>query len=876
MKEKDKILVVDDSYINLSLLESYLEGEDYTVITESSGKRALEIAEKESVDIILLDVMMPDIDGFEVCRQLKLSEKVKDVPVIFLTARSDSDSLVEGFNLGAVDYLKKPYRSIELLARVKAHLDLRKAKRQIEYELSEQLRIRKALHDSEERFRSIFEQAAVGILLIGKNGNLLKMNTKFSELMKYSVDELLQKKYSDITHNEDLKGDESLFQFIDEKTLKTSTREKRFICKNESIIWANVTLSGVYDSNGSLIYFVSVIENITRRKKSESRLIEQNDLLNSSINSLTHPFYIIDAESRKILKSNKATQLINKNNMRQLLEQCPIEKVKATKSPVQVEVFDNETDKYTEIHTYPVFDSEKNVTKLIEYSLDVTARKVAEMQNKQQLSESRFLANISQIFVKRLPMETAIQTALQMIGNQTEVHRITIFNNSDNFKKLPDYFLWTEKDNFQEINVSVKEELFKNYSNTDKIVLTSQNKDFRKLFTDLKTQSAILLPINFNDTVNAILIIEDNKTPHKWDGANGEMLKIVSNVISNAYQRYYVLQAINDSEEKMRNIFNSTKDAIIITNLNGILLDANQAFKDMTSYSDSELFWSENNIEFFDKKNFSLTKRLEKLHKENEYLIEGSIITKDGKSIPVEINEHILEYDGQKAIISVIRDITERKEIQRKILTTIIQTEEKERNRFSKDLHDGIGALLSSINIYLNLMDMNKVNTEELPLIISEMRELINEAIQSSKEIANNIKPNILMNFGLVESIHSFCERLNGTGKITISLDASSFDLKLENDIETILYRITNELINNTLKHAQAANAFIKLQNFDKSIKLTYIDNGIGFDFEQVLKHEGNNMGLRNIINRVKTLNGNCTILSKPNEGFKIEIIINQ
>jgi len=193
MKEKDKILVVDDSHINLSLLESYLEGEDYTVITESSGKRALEIAEKESVDIILLDVMMPDIDGFEVCRHLKQSEKVKDVPVIFLTARSDSDSLVEGFNLGAVDYLKKPYRSIELLARVKAHLDLRKAKRQIEYELSEQLRIRKALHDSEERFRSIFEQAAVGILLIGKNGNLLKMNTKFSELMKYSVDELLQK-----------------------------------------------------------------------------------------------------------------------------------------------------------------------------------------------------------------------------------------------------------------------------------------------------------------------------------------------------------------------------------------------------------------------------------------------------------------------------------------------------------------------------------------------------------------------------------------------------------------------------------------------------------------------------------------------------------
>lgn len=119
-----KILIVDDEPTNLDLLRQELKNR-YQLVFANSGKTALEVAKQTHPDLILLDIMMPDLDGFETCKQLKSDEVLSNIPVIFLTALDDMDSIENGFHLGAVDYIIKPFNIPELKARIKTHLELR-------------------------------------------------------------------------------------------------------------------------------------------------------------------------------------------------------------------------------------------------------------------------------------------------------------------------------------------------------------------------------------------------------------------------------------------------------------------------------------------------------------------------------------------------------------------------------------------------------------------------------------------------------------------------------------------------------------------------------------------------------------------------------
>lgn len=123
-----KILIVDDVSENIQVAMNILKEENYLLSFASDGFEALELIKHETFDLILLDIMMPKLDGFEVCRQLKLMEEHKDIPIIFLTAKSDIDSISKGFKLGGADYIIKPFHAEEILCRVKNHLELHRAK----------------------------------------------------------------------------------------------------------------------------------------------------------------------------------------------------------------------------------------------------------------------------------------------------------------------------------------------------------------------------------------------------------------------------------------------------------------------------------------------------------------------------------------------------------------------------------------------------------------------------------------------------------------------------------------------------------------------------------------------------------------------------
>ena len=122
------ILIVDDTVKNLQILGTILKEENYKIAVANNGNQAILAANEIKPDLILLDVMMPELDGFETCKKLKSLSETKDIPIIFLTAKVETEDIIEGFKAGAVDYITKPFNSYELKARVKTHIELKISK----------------------------------------------------------------------------------------------------------------------------------------------------------------------------------------------------------------------------------------------------------------------------------------------------------------------------------------------------------------------------------------------------------------------------------------------------------------------------------------------------------------------------------------------------------------------------------------------------------------------------------------------------------------------------------------------------------------------------------------------------------------------------
>lgn len=136
--ENYKILIVDDLPKNIMVLGNNLMNENYQIAYARSGSEAIELTEKNDFDLILLDIMMPGMDGYETCNKIMANPKTAKIPIIFITAKNDFDSIVKGFDAGAKDYVTKPFNSSELLARVRTHLELKRSRESLE-ELNESL-----------------------------------------------------------------------------------------------------------------------------------------------------------------------------------------------------------------------------------------------------------------------------------------------------------------------------------------------------------------------------------------------------------------------------------------------------------------------------------------------------------------------------------------------------------------------------------------------------------------------------------------------------------------------------------------------------------------------------------------------------------------
>jgi len=333
-------------------------------------------------------------------------------------------------------------------------------------------------------------------------------------------------------------------------------------------------------------------------------------------------------------------------------------------------------------------------------------------------------------------------------------------------------------------------------------------------------------------------------------------------------------EALKESEERYRLLFNNIMYPIFVSTFEGNFLFMNQKAAENFGVESSEIF-KYNSIDLW----IDLEQRKEFFE---ELLAHGFVDNLEvlfrnihNENITAIISSNIIDYYGHRAILTVFNDITKQKKLEIAVLTNTIDTEEKERKRFAQELHDGLGPLLSAAKMYLQWISLTE-DKQDIPNLLNKTNTLIDEAHKACREISHNLSPHILQNFGFVAAVKNFVEHTKISQMLNVNIsntyenDKKSF-IQLGINRETILYRVLCESINNTLKHAQATKIIISIQQIGNILEINYSDNGIGFDANTILKAT-TGLGLFNMKHRIETINGKFTISSAPSKGTIIKI----
>lgn len=271
--EASHILVVEDNPDMNAFLADAL-GRYYWITRAFNGTEGLEKALADPPDLILSDVMMPGMSGERMVEEIRRHSFLDDVPIVMLTAKADDALRMKLLRHGVQDYLHKPFSVEEVLARVGGLL-------------AERRRTGRRLRQSEERFRATFEQAAVGIAHVAPDGRWLRVNQKLCGIVGYSREELLASSFQDITHPEDVDADLDQTRRMLAGECNNAAMEKRYLQKDGSPIWVNLTVSLVRDEVGTPEYFIAVVEDIRRRKEAEAEILRLNASLERRVEERT-------------------------------------------------------------------------------------------------------------------------------------------------------------------------------------------------------------------------------------------------------------------------------------------------------------------------------------------------------------------------------------------------------------------------------------------------------------------------------------------------------------------------------------------------------------------------------------------------------------
>lgn len=315
---RGNILIVDDNPSNLGALFNFLKDSGFRVLVATDGEGAIEQINYEYPDLILLDVMMPGIDGFETCRRIKANHQTVNIPVIFLTALSEVFDKIKGFQVGGVDYITKPIQQEEVLARVETHLTIKRLQESLQdknlllqKEIEERKRIEGELRQSEAKYRTLVEQipAVTYIAALDDLSTKLYVSPRIQKMLGFSATEWQQK--SDLwlkqIHPEDCQR-VLVDLYLSQNSGKPFCCEYRLLAKSGHVVWVHDEASLVRDDKGHLISFQGVMFDISEHIQLEKDLSNTQIFLSSIVENLPVGVFVKNGEDLSFCLWNKTCE----------------------------------------------------------------------------------------------------------------------------------------------------------------------------------------------------------------------------------------------------------------------------------------------------------------------------------------------------------------------------------------------------------------------------------------------------------------------------------------------------------------------------------------------------------------------------------------
>lgn len=215
-------------------------------------------------------------------------------------------------------------------------------------------------------------------------------------------------------------------------------------------------------------------------------------------------------------------------------------------------------------------------------------------------------------------------------------------------------------------------------------------------------------------------------------------------------------------------------------------------------------------------------------------------------------------------------------EYRRKLMEATFSGQEEERRRLAGDMHDDIGTMLSVTKISLNHLERRftddvGISPAQMSMLVQKTRSMIDETMVNVRRISRNLVPTTLDRFGLLAAFEELSERTND-GDLQLTLECPEMLEKLTPALELMLYRIAQELVNNAIKHARAHEILIRIVCEEEKVRLSVVDDGQGFDLDQVMHDRNRGLGLRNIESRLSVLHGQVTFDVAPGRGSRIHV----
>jgi PAS domain S-box-containing protein len=467
--KKIKILVIDDNADNLISLRALI-GDTFpevVVLTAINGIEGIQLAKTDSPDVILLDVVMPIMDGFEVCRKLKSDSNLREIPVVFVTAlKGDKESRIRALECGGEAFLTKPIDESELTAQIRAMVKIRKANLdkdneksrlallvaertgQLQAELWERKRAEKEILKISQHYQTIIEKATDGIVLLTKEGKMTYISPSAKKIFGYNLTNEIIGHPADLTHPDDLEMVLSNLAKLIENPSYCPTLQYRFIDRKGNWKWVESTFSNLLaDPNvGSIVIN---FREITERKQAEKELKEADALNKSLLQTIPFGMDIVDENGDILFQNEIFQQILGKSTIgskcwevycdsKQQCTACPLKNGIEIGTTKILEVSGVLGGKVFEIiHTGMIFNGKKAMLEIFQ---DITERKKAEHELKE--SEERYRRFISQVTegVYRLECTPPMDLSLPLEVQVDYVYdNLLIAECNDSFMKMYGY-----------------------------------------------------------------------------------------------------------------------------------------------------------------------------------------------------------------------------------------------------------------------------------------------------------------------------------------------------------------------------------------------------------------------------------------------------